>query len=211
MQCKEIFKLTNFPLSSSQFRCGQGRKNDPRGKLIVQYHYIWTYELFTHLSILLKSMEWRRQHRIDTLLEEFIPPEVLTKYFPAGFVGRIKLKDPRKWHEYFDSRTHATFSKKQQHLLQFGLFVTARLTWRAFYTRSRKRTTSRTLFIWWSRASPESETIPPDTNDQTTQLSNQSSFSTWRASQCATSLTSQVYLHFPRQLWNGRYSSLCLH
>ena len=41
-------------------------------------------------------MEWRRQHRIDTLLEEFIPPEVLTKYFPAGFVGRIKLKDPRK-------------------------------------------------------------------------------------------------------------------
>ena len=47
-----IFKLTNFPLSSSQFRCGQGRKNDPRGKLIVQYHYIYhTFERTNYLHI----------------------------------------------------------------------------------------------------------------------------------------------------------------
>ncbi len=41
-------------------------------------------------------MDWRRQHRIDSILDEFKPPEVLAKYFPAGFVGQDKLKNPRK-------------------------------------------------------------------------------------------------------------------
>ena len=41
-------------------------------------------------------MEWRRQYRVDTLLDEFKSPEVVAKYFAAGFVGRDKQRNPRK-------------------------------------------------------------------------------------------------------------------
>jgi metal transporter CNNM len=37
-------------------------------------------------------MEWRHQHKINTLLDDFIPPEVLAKYFSAGYTGVDKLK-----------------------------------------------------------------------------------------------------------------------
>ncbi|EFX85553.1 hypothetical protein DAPPUDRAFT_222572 [Daphnia pulex] len=36
-------------------------------------------------------MEWRHQHKINTLLDDFTPPEVLAKYFSAGYTGVDKL------------------------------------------------------------------------------------------------------------------------
>ncbi len=36
-------------------------------------------------------MEWRRKYKIDTLVEDYKAPEVLTKYFSAGHVGVDKL------------------------------------------------------------------------------------------------------------------------
>ena len=41
-------------------------------------------------------MEWRRLYRIDTIQEEFKPPEVLTKYFAAGIPGQDKFLGPSK-------------------------------------------------------------------------------------------------------------------
>ncbi|XP_046460749.1 SEC14-like protein 2 [Daphnia pulex] len=45
-------------------------------------------------KMLRTTLEWRRQHRIDHIREEFNPPEVLKKYFSAGLVGRDKLHNP---------------------------------------------------------------------------------------------------------------------
>ena len=53
--------------------------------------YIW----FNYKHFLFQSIEWRRKYKIDALREDFKQPEVLSKYFPAGFVGRDKLFNPR--------------------------------------------------------------------------------------------------------------------
>uniref|UniRef100_A0A0P5M7D1 Cral/trio domain-containing protein n=1 Tax=Daphnia magna TaxID=35525 RepID=A0A0P5M7D1_9CRUS len=45
-------------------------------------------------KMLRSSLEWRRQYKIDRILEDFKPPEVLTKYFSAGFVGRDITQSP---------------------------------------------------------------------------------------------------------------------
>lgn len=42
----------------------------------------------------LKSLEWRRQYKIDDIRDDFKPPDVLRKYFSAGLVGRDKLQSP---------------------------------------------------------------------------------------------------------------------
>lgn len=42
----------------------------------------------------MKSLEWRRRYKIDSLREDFKPPDVLRKYFSAGFVGQDKLQSP---------------------------------------------------------------------------------------------------------------------
>ncbi len=49
-------------------------------------------------------MEWRRQYRIDNLLEDFKSPEVLKKYFAAGFVGRDKQRNPGELRLSADSK-----------------------------------------------------------------------------------------------------------
>ena len=48
----------------------------------------------------LQSLEWRRQYKIDTLLQDFESPEVFQKYFAAGFVGVDKAHNPRKMSTY---------------------------------------------------------------------------------------------------------------
>ena len=45
----------------------------------------------------LQSLEWRRQYRIDTLLDDFTSPEVFRRYFAAGFVGVDQAHNPRKY------------------------------------------------------------------------------------------------------------------
>ena len=44
------------------------------------------HTIYTH-----KSLEWRRQNRIDTIHEDFEIPEVYKKYFSAACVGQDKL------------------------------------------------------------------------------------------------------------------------
>lgn len=52
------------------------------------------YDLIRAEKMLRNSLEWRRKHRINTILEDFESPEVLKKYYPAGCVGRDKLFGP---------------------------------------------------------------------------------------------------------------------
>lgn len=39
----------------------------------------------------IKSMEWRRKYKVDAVLQDYEMPEVLTKYFAAGYIGVDKL------------------------------------------------------------------------------------------------------------------------
>lgn len=41
--------------------------------------------------MLRKSLEWRQQHRVDTLLKEFKGCEVMEKFFATGIIGRDKF------------------------------------------------------------------------------------------------------------------------
>ena len=41
-----------------------------------------------------QSFEWRRLYKIDTIIEDFKPPEVLTKYIAGGCVGRDRFLNP---------------------------------------------------------------------------------------------------------------------
>lgn len=44
--------------------------------------------------IKLQSLEWRRQHKIDTIRDDLKPSEVLTNYVSASLVGRDKTQSP---------------------------------------------------------------------------------------------------------------------
>ena len=44
----------------------------------------------------IQSIQWRNQHGIDRILQDFKPPEVLPKYFAANYIGRDKNLNPCK-------------------------------------------------------------------------------------------------------------------
>ena len=76
---------------SSGFRRSQGRENAEGRK--------WLDSVVRNClmaDVNLQSVEWRRQCRIDTLVEDFRPPEVLRKFYAAGRVGSDKRGNPRK-------------------------------------------------------------------------------------------------------------------
>uniref|UniRef100_A0A0P5RR80 Cral/trio domain-containing protein n=1 Tax=Daphnia magna TaxID=35525 RepID=A0A0P5RR80_9CRUS len=45
-------------------------------------------------KMLRNSLEWRRQHKIDTIRDDLKPSEVLTNYVSASLVGRDKTQSP---------------------------------------------------------------------------------------------------------------------
>ncbi|XP_057372032.1 SEC14-like protein 2 [Daphnia carinata] len=45
-------------------------------------------------KMLRTSLEWRRQHKIDTIRDDLKPSEVLTNYVSASLVGRDKTQSP---------------------------------------------------------------------------------------------------------------------
>ncbi|XP_046633856.1 SEC14-like protein 2 [Daphnia pulicaria] len=45
-------------------------------------------------KMLRSALEWRRQFKIDSILNDFKPPEVLLNYVSAGLVGRDKAQSP---------------------------------------------------------------------------------------------------------------------
>ena len=45
-------------------------------------------------KMLRDTMEWRKKNGIDTILEDWEPPEVLVKYSPGGFTGFDKKGGP---------------------------------------------------------------------------------------------------------------------
>lgn len=44
--------------------------------------------------LLRASLEWRKKHKIDELVDIWTPPEVLTKYLPHGMIGNDKEGSP---------------------------------------------------------------------------------------------------------------------
>ncbi|KAI9561416.1 hypothetical protein GHT06_012373 [Daphnia sinensis] len=51
------------------------------------------FDLAKSEKMLRNSMEWRKNNRIDTIIEDFKSPEVLTKYFGVGHIGADKYKN----------------------------------------------------------------------------------------------------------------------
>ncbi|XP_046460717.1 SEC14-like protein 2 [Daphnia pulex] len=49
------------------------------------------FDLAKSEKMLRNSMEWRRKYKVDTILQEYKSPEVLTKYFASGYTGVDKL------------------------------------------------------------------------------------------------------------------------
>jgi len=52
------------------------------------------FDLVKAEKMLRSSLEWRKLYRIDTLLEDFHPPEVFNAYFSTTFFGYDKLHHP---------------------------------------------------------------------------------------------------------------------
>jgi hypothetical protein len=48
----------------------------------------------------IQALEWRRQFKIDSILTDFKPSEVLTNYVSAGLVGQDKDLSPRMRKSY---------------------------------------------------------------------------------------------------------------
>ena len=57
-------------------------------KWIICDTYSFSNVMFVFLN---KSMEWRRKYKVDTVLQDYKSPEVLTKYFASGYTGVDKL------------------------------------------------------------------------------------------------------------------------
>lgn len=49
------------------------------------------FDLAKAEKMLRNSMEWRRKYKVDAVLQDYEIPEVLTKYFAAGYIGVDKL------------------------------------------------------------------------------------------------------------------------
>lgn len=43
---------------------------------------------------MLKSLEWRQINQVDTILDKWTPPEVLTRYYSLGATGHDKFHCP---------------------------------------------------------------------------------------------------------------------
>ena len=46
------------------------------------------------ISVIKKSVEWRKKYDVDNILANWQPPEVLKKYFPGGVSGYDKEGRP---------------------------------------------------------------------------------------------------------------------
>uniref|UniRef100_A0A0P5N3Q7 Cral/trio domain-containing protein n=2 Tax=Daphnia magna TaxID=35525 RepID=A0A0P5N3Q7_9CRUS len=67
---------------------------DSEDAYLIRWLIARDFDLARAGKMLRNSLDWRRKYKIDTLLDDFKPPEVLAKYFPAGFVGRDKFLNP---------------------------------------------------------------------------------------------------------------------
>ncbi|EFX85364.1 hypothetical protein DAPPUDRAFT_222617 [Daphnia pulex] len=67
---------------------------DSEDVYLIRWLIARDFDLAKAEKMLRNSIEWRRKFKIDALREELKEPEVLSKYFPAGFVGRDKSFNP---------------------------------------------------------------------------------------------------------------------
>ncbi|XP_046633860.1 SEC14-like protein 2 [Daphnia pulicaria] len=67
---------------------------DSEDVYLIRWLIARDFDLARAEKMLRNSIEWRRKFKIDALREELKEPEVLSKYFPAGFVGRDKFFNP---------------------------------------------------------------------------------------------------------------------
>lgn len=70
------------------------------------------------------SLEWRRENRVDYILDEFKPPEVLVKYFPCAPIGKDKLGNPLFLYRYGNMDCKGLFSSvtKEDYMKNIILF-----------------------------------------------------------------------------------------
>lgn len=61
---------------------------------IVKWLIVRDFNLDQAEKMLRSSLEWRRIHRVDELLDTWHPPEVLVKYYPFGKTGVDKFGGP---------------------------------------------------------------------------------------------------------------------
>ena len=75
-------------------------KTKPRRCCAKWVLLIISNELLTKLKQCIsnfKSLAWRKAQKIDTILEDWDIPEVLSSYYSMGVCGKDKFNCPRKW------------------------------------------------------------------------------------------------------------------
>lgn len=54
---------------------------------LIRWMKARAFDLNKAEDMLRANLSWRQKYKIDTILEDYKPPEVLTKYFPGGLAG----------------------------------------------------------------------------------------------------------------------------
>ncbi|KZS17843.1 putative SEC14 protein 2 [Daphnia magna] len=89
------------------------------------------FDLTKAEKMLRNSLEWRRRYKIDSLREDFKPPDVLRKYFSAGFVGQDKLQSPLWITRYGKSDMKGILrSSKKKDFVMYVVYLVETSIWR---------------------------------------------------------------------------------
>jgi len=68
--------------------------NDSSDAFLLKWLIARNFDIHQAKKMLCSSLEWRKNNEVDSILENWHPPEVLLKYFPASLVGRDKFGCP---------------------------------------------------------------------------------------------------------------------
>ncbi|CAL1296159.1 unnamed protein product [Larinioides sclopetarius] len=74
-------------------------------------------------DMLRKSIAWRKQYEVDTLLTNYTPPEVLTKYYPVSLLGFDKDGFPVRYVDFATDQKGIYNSVKKSDLIKYCLYL----------------------------------------------------------------------------------------
>ncbi|GBO20448.1 hypothetical protein AVEN_239976-1 [Araneus ventricosus] len=72
--------------------------------------------------MLRKHITWNKEYGVDTILEDYKPPEVLVKYFPVSLIGYDKEGCPVIYHDMAGDEIGILSSAKKIDLIKFAIY-----------------------------------------------------------------------------------------
>lgn len=57
----------------------------PKDAHLLRFLRARDFDVHKARDMIVASLLWRKQHNVDRILSEFVPPPVLLKYFPGGW------------------------------------------------------------------------------------------------------------------------------